>query len=126
VVRRTARRLTPDEIKKYHAQALRENPQLALVVPPSSSDNATEVPRVVTVRQYWTPHALVVEKAHGKSYYTYYHLTPEGIIDEIMRGPAGQYIEAITPTIETFAVIQFRFNGAVIAKPVRLIGIDPE
>lgn len=53
-------------------------------------------------------------------------LTPDQIIAKIMAGPTGDKIESITPTIETFAILQFRYRGTVVAKPVRLIGIDPE
>lgn len=53
-------------------------------------------------------------------------MTPDEIIAKIKAGPAGDKIEAITPTIETFAILQFRYNGTVVAKPVRLIGVDPE
>ncbi len=53
-------------------------------------------------------------------------LTPDEIIKKIMASPAGDKIAAVTPTIETFAVLQFRYRGTVIAKPVRLIGVDPE
>lgn len=53
-------------------------------------------------------------------------LTPEQITKKIMASPAGARIEAVTPTIETFAILQFRYRGTVVAKPVRLIGIDPE
>jgi lipoprotein-releasing system permease protein len=53
-------------------------------------------------------------------------LTPDQIVQKIMSGPAGAKIEAITPTIETFAILQFRYRGTVVAKPVRLIGIDPQ
>jgi lipoprotein-releasing system permease protein len=52
-------------------------------------------------------------------------LTPAQIVAKIKAGPAGDRIEAITPTIETFAILQFRFRGTVVAKPVRLIGIEP-
>ena len=52
-------------------------------------------------------------------------LTPDQIIAKIKAGPAGDKIESITPTIETFAILQFRYRGTVVAKPVRLIGIDP-
>src|SRR5204862_39214 len=47
---------------------------------------------------------------------------------EIREGPAGDKIAAVTPTIETFAILQFRAGGRgpVIAKPVRLMGIDPQ
>ena len=53
-------------------------------------------------------------------------LTPDEITAKIKASPAGDKIEAVTPTIETFAILQFRYRGAVIAKPVRLIGIDPQ
>ncbi len=53
-------------------------------------------------------------------------LTPAQIMAKIMAGPAGDKIAAITPTIETFAILQFRYRGTVIAKPVRLIGVDPQ
>ncbi len=52
-------------------------------------------------------------------------LTPEQIVAKIKASPAGDKIEAVTPTIETFAILQFRYHGTVISKPVRLIGIDP-
>jgi lipoprotein-releasing system permease protein len=38
----------------------------------------------------------------------------------------SEQIEAMTPTLEIFAMIQFTFRGAPIARQVRLIGIDPE
>jgi lipoprotein-releasing system permease protein len=53
-------------------------------------------------------------------------LTPDQIMAKIKAGPAGERIEAITPTIETFAILQFRYRGTVVSKPVRLIGIDPQ
>jgi lipoprotein-releasing system permease protein len=52
-------------------------------------------------------------------------LTPDQIVQKIMTSPTGERIEAITPTIETFAILQFRYRGTIVAKPVRLIGIDP-
>jgi lipoprotein-releasing system permease protein len=52
-------------------------------------------------------------------------LTPDQIIAKIKSGAAGDRIEAITPTIETFAILQFRYRGTVVSKPVRLIGVDP-
>ncbi|MCE9564486.1 MAG: FtsX-like permease family protein [Planctomycetes bacterium] len=53
-------------------------------------------------------------------------LTPDQIIQKIKDSPAGPKIEAITPTIEVFAILQFNFRGQMLTKPVRLIGIDPE
>jgi len=52
-------------------------------------------------------------------------LTPEQTVAKIMASPAGDMIEAISPTIDTFAILQFRYRGTVIAKPVQVIGIDP-
>jgi lipoprotein-releasing system permease protein len=34
-------------------------------------------------------------------------------------------IEAMTPTMEIFAMLQFNYHGETITRPVRLIGIDP-
>ena len=34
-------------------------------------------------------------------------------------------IEAMTPTMEIFAMLQFKYNGETITRPVHLIGIDP-
>lgn len=53
------------------------------------------------------------------------HLTPDQMIDQIKQSPAGDRIEAVTPTIEVFAILQFQYRGQVMTKPVRLIGIDP-
>src|SRR5262245_12471922 len=53
-------------------------------------------------------------------------LTPDQIVEKIKKSSVGDRIEAITPTIETFAILQFRYRGAVVAKPVRLIGVDPQ
>jgi lipoprotein-releasing system permease protein len=53
-------------------------------------------------------------------------LTPAGLVEKIMRGPAGDRIAAVSPTIEVFAILQFPFRGQMMTKPVRLIGIDPK
>jgi lipoprotein-releasing system permease protein len=52
---------------------------------------------------------------------------PEGMM-ALIRDDAflNEHIEAMTPTLEIFAMIQFTFRGTPIARPVRLIGIDPE
>lgn len=53
-------------------------------------------------------------------------LTPQQIIAQMKSNPIlRERIEAVTPTIETFAILQFRYRGTVIAKPVRVIGIEP-
>ncbi len=43
----------------------------------------------------------------------------------IAREVAGRYIEAITPTVEVYGMLNFNFAGQWITKPVTLIGIDP-
>ena len=50
---------------------------------------------------------------------------PSEMIRRIKSSPAGDRIEAVTPTVEVFAIMQHDFRGQVITKPVRLIGIDP-
>src|SRR5262245_30096710 len=48
-------------------------------------------------------------------------------MEVIRRSPIGDKIEAMCPTLESFALVQFRLaNGEWVTKPVRLIGIDPE
>jgi len=42
-----------------------------------------------------------------------------------VRELAGDRIEAMSPVIESFALLQYRFRGETIPRPVRLIGIDP-
>ena len=51
--------------------------------------------------------------------------SPGAMIARIKASPVGDRIEAVTPTVEVFAIFQFNFRGQVITKPVRLIGIDP-
>jgi lipoprotein-releasing system permease protein len=51
---------------------------------------------------------------------------PEGKAALIMSDPfLSQRIEAMTPTLEIFGMIQFNCNGTAIARPVHIIGIDP-
>lgn len=51
--------------------------------------------------------------------------SPQTMVQLIKASPAGEHIQAISPTVEVFAIFQFQFRGQSIAKPVRLIGIDP-
>ena len=39
---------------------------------------------------------------------------------------AGNYVEAMTATVEVYGMISFKYRGQVITRPVTLIGIDPE
>jgi lipoprotein-releasing system permease protein len=47
------------------------------------------------------------------------------MLARIMASPAGDCIQAVSPTVEVFAILQFTFRNQAITKPVRLIGIDP-
>ncbi len=49
---------------------------------------------------------------------------PQFHIDSIMRS-AGQYIEAVTPTVEVYGMMSFHFYDMDFNRPVTLIGIDP-
>jgi lipoprotein-releasing system permease protein len=52
---------------------------------------------------------------------------PDAKMDQIRRDPfLGPRIEAMTPTMEVFAMLQFEINGETILKPVRLIGVDAQ
>jgi lipoprotein-releasing system permease protein len=51
----------------------------------------------------------------------------EGKMERIRSDPyLNDEIEAMTPTLEIFAMLQFHFNGAPVMRTVRVIGIQPE
>src|SRR5207245_1460399 len=51
---------------------------------------------------------------------------PEAKMDRIRKDPwLAERIEAMTPTMEVFAMLQFKVGNETITRPVRLIGIDP-
>ena len=55
---------------------------------------------------------------------------PDELAARVLASPAGQYIEAVSPTVETFALLQFHVMDRYgvrrpITKHVRLVGIDP-
>jgi len=51
---------------------------------------------------------------------------PDGKMARIQSDPfLSQRIEAMTPTLEIFGMIRFNYRGTPIARPVRIIGIDP-
>lgn len=39
---------------------------------------------------------------------------------------AGEYIAAMSPTVEVYGILNFNYGGQFIPRPVTLIGIDPE
>jgi lipoprotein-releasing system permease protein len=52
---------------------------------------------------------------------------PEGKMALIRSDPfLDQRIAAMSPTLEIFAMIQFTYRGMPMARPIRLIGVDPE
>ena len=52
---------------------------------------------------------------------------PTGKMEQIRADPElNSRIDAMTPTVEIFAMFQFRVNGTPIVRAVRLIGIDPK
>jgi len=51
---------------------------------------------------------------------------PDGKMERIRNSPIGPYVEAMTPTIEVFAMIQLSMHGRPVLRPVRLIGVDAE
>lgn len=53
---------------------------------------------------------------------------PQGKMERIRKDPfLGPRVAAMTPTLEVFAMLQFRYpSGEMYTRPVGLIGIDPE
>jgi lipoprotein-releasing system permease protein len=52
---------------------------------------------------------------------------PEGKMALIRSDPwLNEHIEAMAPTLEIFAMLQFKWRGMPIMRPVRLIGVDPK
>lgn len=52
---------------------------------------------------------------------------PNEQMERIRKDPVlKDKIAAMTPTLEVFAMIQFRYMGETITKPIHLIGIDPK
>src|SRR5262245_32063072 len=50
----------------------------------------------------------------------------KAMMDHIQSDPMlRDKVEVVTPTYETFAVLQHYYNGRPYMRPVRLIGIDP-
>ena len=43
-----------------------------------------------------------------------------------IREVAGEYIEAMTATVEVYGMVSFKYRGHVITRPITLIGIDPQ
>jgi lipoprotein-releasing system permease protein len=50
----------------------------------------------------------------------------ENKIQFVRESPIGDKIAAMTPTLEILGIIQIRYNGQLVPRFVRIIGIDPE
>ncbi len=57
---------------------------------------------------------------------SYDGVTDYAMHKKIIEDVAGPYIVAMTPTVEIYGMISFRYAGQYINRPVTLIGIDPE
>src|SRR5438309_1830248 len=71
-------------------------------------------------------HALLSDVVIESWDWTGFH-DPEGKMALIHSDPfLREKIEAMAPTLEIFAMIQFNYHDWPVARPVKLIGIDPE
>ena len=52
-------------------------------------------------------------------------MTAEEMMERIRRSPAGEHIRAMAPSVELFAIMQFRYQGRNWTQRVRLVGVDP-
>lgn len=53
-------------------------------------------------------------------------MTADAMMDRIRRSPAGQHVRAMSPSVDLFALVQFRYRGRQFTQRVRLVGIDPK
>ncbi|HEV3142325.1 MAG TPA: FtsX-like permease family protein [Gemmataceae bacterium] len=53
-------------------------------------------------------------------------ITTDEMMKRIQESPAGPHIHAMSPTVEIFAIMQFRFNEKNITRRVVLVGVDPK
>src|SRR5947209_2171684 len=54
---------------------------------------------------------------------------PAGKMRLIRESRVGKYVRAMSPTLEVFALLQFRaglYRQAVVTKTIRLVGVDPK
>jgi lipoprotein-releasing system permease protein len=53
-------------------------------------------------------------------------MSSDEMMKRIEQSPAGPHIQAMSPNVEIFAIMQFRYNGKNITRRVVLVGVDPE
>src|SRR3954454_23667029 len=78
--------------------------------------------------------AKLRERLHGllsdvivESWDNYGFSDPEGKMQLIRDDPfLSQHVEAMTPTLEIFGMIQFNYGDHPYARPVRILGVDLE
>jgi len=73
-------------------------------------------------------HGLLSDIVIESPSYGGFPMQPEEMMSRIQASSIGQHVEAMTPTIEIFAMMQYRagLRGEVITRAVRLIGVDPK
>jgi lipoprotein-releasing system permease protein len=73
------------------------------------------------------PRVLGIRSEMADEYELVVALSPKEMMDRIDAIPELRArIDAISPTIEVFAILQFNFQGQKQSKPVKVIGIDPK
>jgi len=71
-------------------------------------------------------HGLLSDIVIESPTYGGFPLKPEDMTKIIMESSAGKHIEAMSPTVEVFAMMQYRVGPSEpITRAIRLIGIDP-
>ncbi|VTS08606.1 ABC transporter permease [Tuwongella immobilis] len=72
-------------------------------------------------------HGLLSDVVIESPSYGGFPLKPAEMMKMIQDSPAGKHIEAMSPTVEVFAMMQYRVGPSEpITRAIRLIGIDPE
>jgi len=73
-------------------------------------------------------HGLLSDVVIESPSYGGFPMLPDEMMSRIRSSPVGEHVEAMTPTIEIFAMMQFRvgWQNDVVTKTVRLLGIDPK
>lgn len=52
--------------------------------------------------------------------------TADSMMAQIHESAAGPHIAAMAPSVEIFAIMQFRYNGKNITQKIKLVGVDPK
>jgi lipoprotein-releasing system permease protein len=53
-------------------------------------------------------------------------ITTDAMMSHIQNSPVGDHVKAMAPTIETFAIMQYRINGRSYPRLIHLVGVDPK